>query len=67
MNNTEQLQDLIRHMYIHDGYAWNGFEHMTSEQKKLYLKVINTDLDFVHTEEEIWENIRQRRLTKQSV
>lgn len=34
------LQDLIAHMWVHDGYERNGYYKMTTEQKALYDSVI---------------------------
>lgn len=39
------LRELIKHMWVHDGYSWNGFNNMTSYQKVMYINCVNYDGD----------------------
>lgn len=32
----DERSDLVRHMWVHDGYSENGYWEMTPEQKALY-------------------------------
>ena len=40
LGETEALERLIFHCWIHSGYEDCGFNHMTTEQKVLYRSVI---------------------------
>jgi hypothetical protein len=32
----DEVEDLVKHMWIHDGYERNGYWQMTTRQKQLY-------------------------------
>ncbi len=40
---AEALADLVRHMWIHDGYRHNGYLQMTMAQKRLYCTTVGMD------------------------
>jgi hypothetical protein len=42
--DNESLEDLIGHMWVHAGYSKNGYNHMTTEQKDLCDRVIETEI-----------------------
>lgn len=37
---ARDLRDLIRHAWIHAGYPDCGYKQMTTEQKKLYCRIV---------------------------
>jgi hypothetical protein len=36
-------EDLVTHMWVHDGYERNGYWQMTSEQKAMYDEIVNRE------------------------
>ena len=41
----EALEELIRHMWIHEGYRDNGYLQMTTEQKHEYCRIVGARFD----------------------
>lgn len=41
----EEAKELILHMWVHEGYEDNGYLQMSTEQKKLYCKIIGAKFD----------------------
>jgi hypothetical protein len=41
----KELKALIRHAWIHSGYPSCGYGQMTTEQKKLFCKVVGHDFE----------------------
>jgi len=40
---VREMRELIKHMWIHDGYRANGYLQMIGRQKALYCAVTGTD------------------------
>ena len=45
VKTCEAMADLIRHMWIHEGYKKNGYLQMTTEQKQMYCAAIGAEFD----------------------
>ena len=41
--DLERLRELLQHMWVHDGYAQNGYLKMTTAQKHLYCDCVGAD------------------------
>ena len=44
-DEVEALKDLVRHCWVHSGYADCGYWQMTTEQKQLYCRIIGSTFD----------------------
>jgi hypothetical protein len=42
-DRIKDLEDLVTHMWVHDGYERNGYWQMTSEQKAMYDEIVNRE------------------------
>lgn len=42
---NKRLKQLLKHAWVHSGYPDCGYRQMTTEQKKLYCKVIGRKYD----------------------
>lgn len=45
LDRAKAAEELIVHMWIHDGYRANGYMKMTAEQKELFCKITGTEHD----------------------
>lgn len=45
IGRSRALEELVSHMWVHDGYERNGYMQMTTEQKAMYDEITNREPD----------------------
>ena len=46
---VRDLRELIRHMWVHNGYGRNGYRQMTTEQKRLFDRIVGNTMSIDET------------------